>query len=87
MSLDTPDIARGRKYAVVVVDEAATVRELHDAWQHVIRPTLTDLKGNALVSVHAAGHEPFQNPVRLRTGPDAGGLGKLANAHQGESVH
>jgi len=46
-SLDTPDVARGRKYRRVVLDEAAMVPGLEDAWQAVIRPTLTDLVGDA----------------------------------------
>lgn len=45
-SLDQPDAARGRKYKRVVVDEAAMVRALQDAWQAVIRPTLTDFEGD-----------------------------------------
>ncbi len=46
-SLDDPDAGRGRKYARVIVDEAAMVRQLEDAWSESIRPTLTDLEGDA----------------------------------------
>lgn len=46
-SLDSPDTARGRKYHRVIVDEAAQVAGLADAWQQVIRPTLTDYAGDA----------------------------------------
>lgn len=46
-SLDSADSVRGRKYKRVVVDEAAMVRDLEDAWQAVIRPTLTDYQGDA----------------------------------------
>lgn len=46
-SLDTPDAARGRKYARVIIDEAAMIPGLQDAWQAVIRPTLTDFAGDA----------------------------------------
>src|SRR5215470_14159846 len=46
-SLDTPDAARGRAYAVVVIDEAAMVANLEQAWQQSIRPTLTDMLGQA----------------------------------------
>jgi phage FluMu gp28-like protein len=45
-SLDTADAVRGRKYARVVIDEAAMVRNLSNAWQAIIRPTLTDLAGD-----------------------------------------
>ena len=46
-SLDSPDSGRGRKYAVVVIDEAAMIPALAEAWQQSIRPTLTDLQGSA----------------------------------------
>lgn len=46
-SLDHADAVRGRKYQRVVIDEAAMVRHLRDAWQQVIRPTLSDLGGDA----------------------------------------
>jgi hypothetical protein len=46
-SLDSADSGRGRKYAVVVVDEAAMIPALAEAWQQSIRPTLTDLRGSA----------------------------------------
>ena len=47
-SLDDPDSGRGRKYKRVVIDEAAKVKRLEEAWQQSIRPTLTDYKGDAL---------------------------------------
>src|SRR2546425_14231 len=43
-SLDSPDSGRGRAYAAVVIDEAAMVPNLEQAWQS-IRPMLTDLQG------------------------------------------
>lgn len=46
-SLDSADTVRGRKYARVVVDEAALVSDILVVWQNVIRPTLTDLIGDA----------------------------------------
>jgi hypothetical protein len=46
-SLDSADSGRGRKYAVVVVDEAAMVPAMEESWQRAIRPTLTDLQGSA----------------------------------------
>lgn len=46
-SLDTPDAPRGRKYRRVVIDEAAMVPHLQEAWQASIRPTLTDYQGDA----------------------------------------
>lgn len=46
-SLDAYDSVRGRKYHRVVIDEAAMVPNLGDAWQAAIRPTLTDYTGDA----------------------------------------
>lgn len=48
-SLENPDATRGRKYAGVVVDEAAMIRHLEDAWNAVIRPTLSDYTGWGLL--------------------------------------
>jgi hypothetical protein len=46
-SLDNPNAGRSRKYKRVIVDEAAFVKNLWSAWTESIRPTLTDLKGDA----------------------------------------
>lgn len=46
-SLDDPDAARGRKYARIVVDEAALVRNLEQVWQASLRATLSVLEGDA----------------------------------------
>lgn len=46
-SLDKPDVARGRQYQRVIIDEAAIVPELENAWEAVLRPTLVDLHGDA----------------------------------------
>jgi hypothetical protein len=45
-SLDAYENIRGRKYKRGIIDEAAMVPYLGDAWQSVIRPTLTDLIGD-----------------------------------------
>lgn len=46
-SLEEPDTIRGRKYKRAVLDEAAVVSRLKYAWAEVIRPMLTDLRGDA----------------------------------------
>jgi hypothetical protein len=46
-SLTDPDAGRSFKYKRVVVDEAGLVKNLLEAWNEGIRPTLTDLKGDA----------------------------------------
>lgn len=39
---------RGLKFHTVIIDEAAFIPDLEQAWKNIIRPTLTDYKGNAL---------------------------------------
>ena len=46
-SLDGDIVVRGRKYARIVIDEAAYVAGLEDAWIKAIRPTLADFVGDA----------------------------------------
>ena len=46
-SLDNPDAGRGRKYATIVIDEAAMVRRLEEAWTQNIQPLLMDYEGEA----------------------------------------
>jgi predicted phage terminase large subunit-like protein len=41
------DGARGNRYALALIDEAAHSRNLERAWIDVIRPTLADFKGSA----------------------------------------
>jgi len=42
------DNLRGRKFHLVVIDEASFIPNLEDGWLNSIRPTLTDFKGRAL---------------------------------------
>lgn len=44
---DPSIVARGRKYARVVIDEAAMAPHLEEAWTQAVRPTLTDHVGDA----------------------------------------
>lgn len=46
-TLEDVDAGRGRKYGLVIVDEAAMARRLEEAWNAAIRATLTDHKGGA----------------------------------------
>lgn len=46
-SLDDPDAGRGRAYHAIVIDEAAMVKNLEQAWQQTIRPMLSDFRGKA----------------------------------------
>jgi len=58
-SLDNPDVARGRKYRRIIVDEAAMVPALMDAWQYVLRPTLVDYQGDAFFLSTPKGRNGF----------------------------
>lgn len=47
-SLESGDsVGLGRRYGLVVLDEAAKARHLETAWTEAIRPTLTDFSGGA----------------------------------------
>jgi phage terminase large subunit-like protein len=46
-TLEDASAGRGRKYKRVVIDEAAMSRNLEEAWEQAIRPTLTDYRGDA----------------------------------------
>lgn len=58
-SLDKPDAARGRKYHEIVVDEAAMIGKLEEAWLGAIRPTLADYEGKAWFMSTPKGHNYF----------------------------
>lgn len=68
-SLDDPNPARGRKYARVVVDEAAMVANLLDIWQLAIRPTLTDYAGDAWFLSTPRGLNDFHQLYQLGQDP------------------
>jgi hypothetical protein len=58
-SLDNPQAGRGRKYKRVIIDEAAFVPSLMDAWNYAIRPTLADLEGDAWTTSTPKGRNGF----------------------------
>ncbi len=58
-SLDNANAGRSRKYKRVVVDEAAFVKDLWDAWHNSIRPTLTDLIGDGWIMSTPRGKNGF----------------------------
>lgn len=67
----TANASRGRKYKLIAIDEAAHISNLKYAWQMVIRPQLTDLKGDAWFYSSPAGMNYFkelwdrgQDPLR-----------------------
>lgn len=70
-TLDTPDAGRSRKYALVIIDEAAMARNLEEAWTAAIRPTLADLQGKAWFLSTPKGGNYFKTLFdRAGTDPD-----------------
>lgn len=64
------DNLRGRKFHLVVVDEAAFQPNLQEGWNNAIRPTLTDYKGRALFLSTPRGKDFFYS-LSMRSGePD-----------------
>lgn len=59
-SLTEPNVARGRRYARAVIDEAAQIGDLLAAWNAVIRPTLADYEGDAWFLSTPHGHNDFE---------------------------
>jgi len=58
---EKPDSFRGLKFHLVIIDEAAYVKDLKEAWQNAIRPTLTDYKGSAVFISTPRGQGFFHN--------------------------
>jgi phage terminase large subunit-like protein len=46
-TLDDPDSGRGREYDLVIVDEAAKIKKLEQAWTQTVQPTLLSRRGSA----------------------------------------
>jgi hypothetical protein len=58
-SLENSDVARGRKYKRIIVDEAAMVPTLMDIWQYALRPTLADYGGDGWFLSTPKGRDTF----------------------------
>lgn len=62
---------RGQKFDLIVLDEVASMRNFVINWQEVIRPTLTDNKGEALFISSPKGFNHFYDLFNLEaTDPD-----------------
>lgn len=59
-SLDNPDSGRSRRYSCVVIDEAAMVRNLEEAFEGTIRPLLADYEGEAWILSTPKGDNYFK---------------------------
>lgn len=69
-SLDTPDVARGRKYRRIGIDEAAMVDHLLETFNLVIRPTLADYAGDADFYSTPRGFNDFHTLYQRGQGAD-----------------
>jgi hypothetical protein len=58
-SLDNPDMIRGRKYKRFVINEAGFVPNLMDIWNFIIRATLVDMEGDAIMGGTPKGRNGF----------------------------
>ncbi|CAH1002698.1 hypothetical protein LEM8419_03570 [Neolewinella maritima] len=70
-SLSDLDSGRGRKYALIIVDEVAKIRGFKEAWQQTLRPTLADYKGIAWLFSTPKGRNNDWYEVCTNLGPDA----------------
>jgi len=64
-SADSEGGLRGEGLSLVVVDEAAHIRDLERIWQQELRPALTDRKGRALFISTPRGFNFFYNLFRM----------------------
>lgn len=58
-SMDNVNVGRGRKYRRVIVNEAAMIAHLAETWEQAVRPTLTDLEGDAYFDSTPKGQNYF----------------------------
>ena len=68
-SLEDKDASRGKRYKRVIINEAAKVPNLQYSWEYVIRITLMDLLGSAMICSTPRGYDYFQHLYTL--GQDA----------------
>ena len=57
---------RGMRFRFLVVDEIASMRNWEENWQEVVRPTLTDLRGEALFISTPKGFNHFYDIFNLQ---------------------
>lgn len=57
---------RGQRFDFIVIDEIAMMRNWHEHWQEVIRPTLTDRKGHVLFISTPKGFNHFYDLYNIQ---------------------
>lgn len=70
-TLEDGDAGRGRRYGLVLIDEAGLSRSLGDVWHSAIRPTLTDFAGGAFLLGTPKGWNDFYKLSRKAETDDA----------------
>jgi hypothetical protein len=61
---------RGQSFDLIVIDEVASMRNFWEAWQEVVRPTLTDRKGEVLFISTPKGYNHFYDLYQLEQTDD-----------------
>lgn len=69
-SMESVDSARGRKYARVILDECAMVKDLFEKWNMVIRPMLMDMQGDGFFLSTPRGRNDFMTMYELGQSDD-----------------
>lgn len=60
------DLLRGHKFHMVIVDEAAYIKNLKEGWERVIRATLTDYVGRAMFVSTPRGFDYFYSLSQIQ---------------------
>lgn len=63
---ESVETLRGQRFDFLVLDEVASMKEFWLHWQEVLRPTLTDTKGEALFISTPKGYNHFYDLFNLR---------------------
>ena len=66
-SVDNPDSIRGLGLDHVVIDEAADVSHLDEVWNAVLRPTLSDRQGTALIISSPKGRGSYTTYTKMKS--------------------
>jgi len=69
-SLDNPEPIRGRYYGRFIINEAASVSNLGEIFNEIVRPTLIDLHGDAYFPSTPKGRNDYYKLYNLGKSPD-----------------
>src|SRR3990167_1357292 len=69
---ESVETLRGQKFNFIVIDEIASMRNFWSNWQEVLRPTLTDYKGEVLFISTPKGFNHFYDLYNLENDPIKG---------------